>query len=102
MVQGQVFLKGGGRGGSGPLIFPRFIIFTFINYFTLCKTVILWKKIILSCLKYLKGGGTEEGRGNKDFKNRQGEGFNIKDNYGLVKLQKLIHFAQSKLNAIKK
>ena len=22
-----------------------------------------------NCLKYLKGGGTEEGRGNKDFKN---------------------------------
>ena len=29
MVQGQVFLKGG--GGSGPFIFSRFIIFTFIN-----------------------------------------------------------------------
>ena len=23
-----------------------------------------------NCLKYLKGSGTEEGRGNKDFKNR--------------------------------
>ena len=47
------------------LIFSRFIIFTFRNYFTLCKAVlyiwrkiflfsakiILWKQIIQSCLK---------------------------------------------------
>ena len=66
MVQGQVFLKGG-RAGDGHfsyLIFSRFIIFTIKNYFTLCKivlriwrkiifsvTIILWKKVILSCLK---------------------------------------------------
>ena len=64
MVQGQVFLK----GEEGELVlflfnFPRFIIFTFRNYFTLCKIVlciwrknkfsaiIVWKNIILSCLK---------------------------------------------------
>ena len=27
-----------------------------------------------NCLKYLKGSGTEEGRGNKDFKNGGGGG----------------------------
>ena len=49
MVQGQVFLKGEGRVGwrLSYLIFTRFIIFTFRNYFTLCKIVlcILRKKI---------------------------------------------------------
>ena len=39
MVQGQKFLKGGGQQFSY-LILPRFIIFTFKNYFTLCKTVL--------------------------------------------------------------
>ena len=64
MVQGQVFLKGGGRWHFSYLIFSRFIIFTFRNYFTLSKivsciwrkkifsaTIILWKKVIQSCLK---------------------------------------------------
>ena len=39
MVQGQVFLKGGGGGGwhSSYFIFSRFIIFTFRDYSTLCK-----------------------------------------------------------------
>ena len=32
MVQGQVFLKGGGTG-TFPMIFSRSIIFTFRNYF---------------------------------------------------------------------
>ena len=62
MVLGQVFLKWGGWHFFY-LIFSRFIIFTFRNYFTLCKIVlyfeehfffaniILWKKVILSCLK---------------------------------------------------
>ena len=44
MVQGQVFLKVGGGTVKGAGIFPilifsRFIIFTFRNYFTLCKIV---------------------------------------------------------------
>ena len=63
MVQGQVFLKGR-RADTFPFfLFSRFIIFTFTNYFTLCKivlciwrkiisvTIILWKMAILSCLK---------------------------------------------------
>ena len=62
VVQGQVFLKGRCWHFSY-LFFSRFIIFTFRNYFTLCKivlciwrsffsvTIILWKKVILSCLK---------------------------------------------------
>ena len=63
MVQVQVFLKVGGWHCSY-LIFLRFIIFTFRNYFTLCKIVlciweklffsaiiILLKKVILSCLQ---------------------------------------------------
>ena len=39
MVQGQVFLKGGGWHFSY-LILSRFIIFKFRNYFILCKTVL--------------------------------------------------------------
>ena len=38
MVQGQVFFKGGGHFSH--LIFSRFDIFTFTNYFTLCKIVL--------------------------------------------------------------
>ena len=37
MMQGQVFLKGGGDWHFSYLIFSRSIIFTFRNYFTLCK-----------------------------------------------------------------
>ena len=58
-------LKRGGGGWHCPyLIFSRFITFTFTNYCTLAKlcyafeeklffsaTIILWKKVILSCLK---------------------------------------------------
>ena len=66
MVQGQVFLKKKGGWQFCYLIFSKFIIFTFRNYFTLCKVVnrdntfeeiffstniILWRKFILSCLK---------------------------------------------------
>ena len=65
MVQGQVLLKGGwGCWYFSYLIFSRFIIFIFRNYFTLCKIVLcIWrktiffchhnfmKKVILSCLK---------------------------------------------------
>ena len=67
MVREHVFLKGGGGNWHfSYLIFSRFIIFTFRNYFTLCKivlcyafeeklffsaTIILWKKITLICLK---------------------------------------------------
>ena len=64
MVQGHVFLKGGRGWHFSYLIYSRFIIFTFRNYFTLCKTVLcIWikiiffchhnfmKKVILSCLK---------------------------------------------------
>ena len=55
---------GGGVGFFRILFFSRFIIFTFRNYFTLCKIVLcIWrklffsatinleKKVILSCLK---------------------------------------------------
>ena len=48
MVQGQVFLKGErvGGGGDGHL---RFIIFTFRNYFALCKVVsCIWRKLFFS------------------------------------------------------
>ena len=49
MVQGQVFLKGGGWHFSY-LIFSRFIIFTFKNYFIFCKIVLcIWRKIIFFC-----------------------------------------------------
>ena len=58
-------LKTGGSWHFFYLIFARFIIFTFRIYFTLCKivlciwrktfifpvTILLWKKVILSCLK---------------------------------------------------
>ena len=75
MVQGQVFLREGGWHCSY-LMLSRFVIFAFRNYFTLYKivlwicrlfwlfilfcycvivffpaTIILWRKIILSCLK---------------------------------------------------
>ena len=49
MVQGQVFLKGGGWHFSY-LIFSRFIIFTFRNYFIVCKIALcIWRKIIFFC-----------------------------------------------------
>ena len=62
MMQGQVFLKEGGRGHFSYFIFSRFIIFTFRNYFTFCNnafeeklffaaTIISGQKVILSCLK---------------------------------------------------
>ena len=45
MVQGQVFLKEGWHFSY--LIFSKFIIFTFRNYFTICKIVTcIWRKII--------------------------------------------------------
>ena len=58
MVQGQVFLKGG--DWCFYLIFSRFIIFNYRNYFILCEIVLYvalcfsitsWKKVIRSCLK---------------------------------------------------
>ena len=49
MMQGQVFLKGGGWHFSY-LIFSRFTIFTFRNYFTLGKIVLcIWRTIIFFC-----------------------------------------------------
>ena len=49
IVYGQVFLKGGGWHFSY-LILPRFIIFKFRNYFTLCKIVLsIWRKINFFC-----------------------------------------------------
>ena len=63
MVQGQVFLKGRGWHFSY-IVFSSFIIFTFKNYFTLCKimlsfeeklflsaTIIFCNKFIVSYLK---------------------------------------------------
>ena len=48
-VQGQVFLKGEGLELSY-LMLSRFIIFTFRNYFTLCKILLcIWRKIIFFC-----------------------------------------------------
>ena len=46
-----IFLHGKGEGRHfSYLIFLRFIIFTFRNYFTLCKTVLcIWRKIIFFC-----------------------------------------------------
>ena len=42
-------MLGGGWHFSN-LIFSRFIIFTFRNYFTLCKSgLCIWRKIIFSC-----------------------------------------------------
>ena len=55
MMHGQVFLKGGvgGVGWHFPyLILSRFIIFTFRNYFTLCKILLSichLKKIFFFC-----------------------------------------------------
>ena len=50
MVQGEVFLKGGNGGNFPYLIFSRFIIFTFSNYFTLYKIVLwIWRKMIFFC-----------------------------------------------------
>ena len=48
---GRFSLKVRGRGWQFCyLIFSRFIIFTFRDYFTLCKTVLyIWRKIILFC-----------------------------------------------------
>ena len=46
---GAGLLKRGGWNFSY-LIFSRFIIFTFRNYFTLCKIVLcIWRKIIFFC-----------------------------------------------------
>ena len=55
MVQGQVFLKGGGAG-TFPINFSRFIIFTFRNYFAkLCYA--FEEKIIFFChRKFMKKG----------------------------------------------
>ena len=62
MVQGQVFLKGGGEGWHFPyLIFSMFTIFTFRNYFTLCKIVVyIWRKIIFFCHHNLSKSGPED------------------------------------------
>ena len=51
LVQRQVFLKGGeGVWHFSYLIFSRFIIFTFRNYFTLYRIVLcIWRKIIFFC-----------------------------------------------------
>ena len=53
IVERQAFLKGGwGEWGwyFSNLIFSRFIIFTFRNYFSLCKIVLcIWRKIIFFC-----------------------------------------------------
>ena len=43
MVEGQVFLKGGGADTSY-FIFSRFIIFTFRSYFTLCRNCYAFEK----------------------------------------------------------
>ena len=46
MKREQFFLKGEGAWYFSYLIFSKFIIFTFRNYFTLCKTVLyIWRKI---------------------------------------------------------
>ena len=63
MVQGQVFLKAEGRPTLFLSNFFEVYHFAFRNYFTLCKivlriwreiifffSIILWKKVILSCL----------------------------------------------------
>ena len=53
MVQGQVFLKAGWHFSY--LIFSMFIIFIFINYFTLCKNyVIHLKKKNFLCHNFMK------------------------------------------------
>ena len=58
MVQGLVFVKRGGWHFSY-LVFSRFIIFKFRNFFVLCKIALyvglcyhnFMKKVIRSCLK---------------------------------------------------
>ena len=50
MVQGQDFLKGGGGWYFSYLMFSRFLISTFRNYFILIKIVLcIWRKIIFFC-----------------------------------------------------
>ena len=52
MVQVQVFFKGGGGGGwlFSNLIFSKFIILTFRNYFSICKIAFcIWSKTIFFC-----------------------------------------------------
>ena len=57
MVQGQVFLKEGGSWHFSYFIFLRLIIFTLRNYFTLCKTLCIWKKNFFFCNhNYMKKG----------------------------------------------
>ena len=56
MVQGQVFLKGGGLHFSY-LIFSRFITFTFRNYFTLYKILMHLKKNYFFCHHNFKEKG---------------------------------------------
>ena len=63
MVQGQVFLKGGGGAGTFPILFFVFFLHLEITlpFAKLCyafeeklffsATIILGKKVILSCLK---------------------------------------------------
>ena len=47
---GAGFLKRGGGWHFSCLIFSKFIIFTFRNYFNLCKIVLcIWRKIIFFC-----------------------------------------------------
>ena len=47
---GAGLLKGGWGWHFSYLVFPRFIIFTFRNYFTLCKILsYIWGKIIFFC-----------------------------------------------------
>ena len=54
MVQGQIILKRGSWHFSY-LIFLRFIIFTFRNYFTLCKIVLcIWRRIIFCYHNFMK------------------------------------------------
>ena len=59
-VQGQVFLKGEGLELSY-LMLSRFIIFTFRNYFTLCKILLwIWRKFIFFCHHNFKKKGHSE------------------------------------------
>ena len=58
MVQGQAFLKEGwGSWHFSFLVFTRFIIFTFRNYFTLCKIILcILKKTFFCHSNFMKKG----------------------------------------------
>ena len=77
---GTGLLKGG-RGGwhFSYLIFSRFIIFIFRNYFTLYKIVLcFWRKIIFCHHNFMKKGHSKLSKNETEIKNLNKDNLSVK------------------------